>query len=95
MIEILERTDSVEFRVKVVPRASKTEFAGEFDSAIRIRLASAPVDGAANEELVRFLAKTFGVAKASVGILRGQASKTKRIRILGITAKQAKSALGL
>lgn len=95
MIEILQKEDSVEFKVRVVPRASRTEITGEFASALRIRIASAPVDGAANDELICFLAKTFGTAKTSVEIIGGQTSKTKRIRIMGISAEQAKSTLGL
>ena len=58
----------VELQVQVQPRASRTELAGTIGGAIKIRLAAPPVDGEANEELIRFLAKTLGVAKRSVTI---------------------------
>jgi uncharacterized protein (TIGR00251 family) len=44
---------------------------------------SPPVDGAANDELIRLLAKTFGVTRSAIEVVAGQNSKTKRIRILG------------
>lgn len=55
------------------------------DGALKIRIASPPVDGAANGELIKLLAKTFGVRKADVEITGGQTSKTKRIRIANLS----------
>jgi uncharacterized protein (TIGR00251 family) len=69
--------------VRVVPRASRSEIVGLVDGVLKIRIAAPPVDGAANAELVKVLAKAFGVSKSSVGILSGETSKTKRIRISG------------
>ena len=54
---------------------------------MKIRLAAPPVDGAANEELIRFLAKSFGVARAQIEILSGAAARQKTLRIGGITAE--------
>ncbi|HBR58759.1 MAG TPA: hypothetical protein DEA22_15025, partial [Blastocatellia bacterium] len=51
MIEFVQTSLGVEFTVRVVPRASKSAVAGEYESALRVRIASAPVDGAANDEL--------------------------------------------
>lgn len=95
MIEIRQNDDSIEFSVRVVPRASKSAIAGEYESALRVRIASAPVDGAANDELIRFLAKTLGIAKSSVAIIAGNTSKNKRIRVAGITSAEVKTALGI
>ncbi len=92
--EIKETTGRIEFSIRVVPRASKTEIVGILDGSVKIRVASPPVDGAANAELVKFLAKTFGVAKGNVEIVSGQASKAKRIRITGVTAEQARQVFG-
>lgn len=94
MIEILEINNYVEFQIRVVLRASKTEVVGELAGAVKVRVTSPPVDGAANEELVKLFAKTLGVAKSSVEIVSGQTSKTKRIRITGVTAEQTRNALG-
>ncbi|HZH34014.1 MAG TPA: DUF167 domain-containing protein [Pyrinomonadaceae bacterium] len=83
MIEFSERDDALVFTVRVVPRASKSEVVGEHDGMLKIRLAAPPVDGAANAELIRVLAKFFEVPRASVQITGGETSKTKRIRIGG------------
>ena len=72
------------FLVHVQPRAKKTEIAGRHGDAIRIRLAAPPVDGAANEELVRFLAETLGVPRAAVTITAGLTSRRKRIAVDGV-----------
>ena len=95
MIDISEKDGNVTFTVRVVPRASKTEIVGEIGGAVKVRVASPPVDGAANAELVKLLAKTFGVAKSDVEIVSGQTSKTKQIRINGATAEQLRNALDL
>ena len=84
---------SCELSVKVVPGASKTSFAGLYgDEAIKIRIAAPPVDGAANEALVEFLAKAFSLAKSDVQIRRGGASKHKQI-LLGLALERAQSIL--
>jgi hypothetical protein len=72
---------SVEITVRVVPRASKSEVVGLTNGILKIRLTSPPVDGAANMELIRLLAKTFSVAKRDVAIISGETSRNKRITI--------------
>jgi uncharacterized protein (TIGR00251 family) len=67
--------------VHVVPRASRTEIVGEHDGALRVRIAAPPVEGAANEELIRLLAKTYAVAKRNVTVVSGERSRIKRVRI--------------
>jgi uncharacterized protein (TIGR00251 family) len=84
VIDYTETDDALIFNVKVVPRASKSEIAGELDGALKIRLAAAPVDGAANAELIKFLAREFGVPKSQVKILSGHVSKSKRVKISGV-----------
>ena len=83
MLRYTEADGAITFAVRVVPRASKSALAGEHDGALRIRIAAPPVEGAANEELVRFLARTFGVAPRAVEILSGHTSKLKRVRVAG------------
>ena len=94
MVNISEKDGSISFTVRVVPRASKTEFAGELEGAVKVRVASPPVDGAANAEVIKLFAKTLGVAKSDVEIVAGLASKTKQIRITGATAEQLRNAIG-
>ncbi|HYN85983.1 MAG TPA: DUF167 domain-containing protein [Pyrinomonadaceae bacterium] len=74
------------FAVRVVARSSRTEAAGEHDGALKVRVAAPPVEGAANEELRRFLARAFGVPARAVEILSGHASRQKRVRVEGADA---------
>ncbi len=84
MIQYTEKDGDLIFNVRVVPRASNSEIVGELDGALKVRIAAPPTGGAANAELIRVLSKRFDVPKGAVEILRGQTSKTKRIKIVGI-----------
>lgn len=83
MIQFTEKDGSVTFTVRVVPRASKSEIVGEHDGALKVRIASPPVDGAANDELVKLLAKSFGVSRSAVEIVSGHSAKLKQVKIAG------------
>ena len=72
--------------VKAQPRARSTAFAGTHGSALKIRIASPPVDGAANEALVGFLADFMGCGRRQVAVVRGATSPHKLIRIAGMPA---------
>jgi uncharacterized protein (TIGR00251 family) len=84
VIQFTEKDGNLIFNVRVVPRASKSEIVGDLDGALKIRIASPPVDGAANAELIKVLSKKLNVAKNAVEIVGGQTSKQKQIRISGI-----------
>ena len=73
------------FAAKIVTRAAKSEIVGEHEDGLKIRVAAPPVDGAANTEIVKLLAKQFGVPKSDVHIISGQSSTRKRIRIAGLS----------
>ena len=88
MINFTEKNGAIVFNVRVVPRASKSEIVGELDGGLKVRIASPPVDGAANAELIKLLAKTFGVSKSEVEIIGGQTSKTKQIKIANLTVEK-------
>jgi uncharacterized protein (TIGR00251 family) len=79
---------SITFRVRVAPRASRTCAAGFHDGALKVRVAAPPVEGAANEELRRYLARSFGVTQKDVEITSGLASKTKTVRVRGGTPER-------
>jgi uncharacterized protein (TIGR00251 family) len=87
--------DGIRLRVRVQPRASRTGIAGASGDALRIRLQAPPVDGAANEALVRFLAETLGVSRPAVEIVSGLTSRSKTVAIRGIGAAAAAERLGL
>lgn len=78
-----------------MPRASRTSVAGRHGDAVKIRLAAPPVDGAANDELVRFLADLLRLPKTSITILAGHGGRRKTIAITGITTDAVLRALGL
>ena len=76
--------NSGKLSIKVIPNAPKNEFAGRTaDGVYRIRIKAPPADGAANRELVRFLARTFSVPPSRVNILRGASSRRKLVEIDG------------
>jgi uncharacterized protein (TIGR00251 family) len=81
MIDYSENNGTLTFKVRVVPRASRSEIVGEHDGALRVRIAAPPVDGAANDELVRLLARAFGVGRGAVAITAGQTGKLKTVRV--------------
>jgi uncharacterized protein len=86
MIDYLEKDGNLMFRVRVVPRASRSEIVGEHDGLLRVRVAAPPVDGAANEELIRTLARAFRVSRNAVEITVGLGSKLKNVSVTGQTA---------
>jgi uncharacterized protein len=77
----------------VIPRAGRTAVAGIRSESLLVRLAAAPVDGAANDALVKVLAETFACAPRDVAILSGHTSRTKRIAIAGARVDQIASRL--
>jgi uncharacterized protein (TIGR00251 family) len=93
MIWNQDANNSISFEVRVVPRSSKSEIIGEHDGALKIKIASAPVDNAANEELIKLLSKTFGVSKMEIEIVSGQSSKRKMVRIKGADANKIAAVL--
>lgn len=74
-------TDEVVLELHVQPGAKKTEFAGMHGERRKVRLAAPPVDGRANEALVEFIAREYGVPKSRVTIEAGLHSRQKRVRI--------------
>ena len=81
MISFTEKNGTITFTVRAVPSTSKSEIVGCYDGALKVRLAAAPVDGAANAELVKVLAKFLDVSKSSVEIISGETSKTKQVKV--------------
>jgi uncharacterized protein len=73
--------DAIVLNLYIQPRASKNEFCGVQDNAIRIRLTSPPVEGAANKLCREFLADLLEVNKSAVVIISGETSRHKRVRI--------------
>ena len=74
--------------VRVIPRARKSEIAGTRDGALLVRLAAPPVEGAANDALIEFLAKRLGAPRRAVRIVSGERGRQKRVAIAGVKAEQ-------
>ena len=94
VFELNEKDGAVTIKVKVQPRAPRTEIVGEHAGALKLRVAAPPVDGKANQECIRFLAKLFKVSATSVEIISGDSSRDKVIRIRSISARRVLEALG-
>ncbi len=73
--------------VHVQPKASRTECVGVHGSALKIRVAAPPADGAANDELVRFLAECCAVPSRNISICAGAKSRSKKVMIKGVTSE--------
>lgn len=79
----------VRIAVHVQPRAAATAVAGLHGDAIKLRIAAPPVDGAANEAIVAFVAETLGVPRRAVAITAGAAGRRKTVTVAGVTVAQA------
>jgi uncharacterized protein len=79
--------------VHVVPRARRTEVAGWHGDALKIKVAAAPAEGAANAELVRFVAERVGVARGAVTIASGATARRKTVAVEGVAADALTRAL--
>ena len=90
-MKVREENGGIQFTVRVIPRSTRSEIAGEHDGAVKVKLSAPPVDGAANDALIKLLAKKLGVARSAVSIVGGATSKTKQLRIAGATADQLRS----
>lgn len=79
--------------VHVQPKASRTECVGLYGTALKIRVAAPPIEGAANEALAQFLADRLGLPLAAVDIRSGEASRHKRVLLRGIALHTVKERL--
>ena len=79
-----EGDTNLTLNVRVVPRAGRTAFAGRRGDAVVVRLAAAPVDGAANDALIAFLSASLHCPRRHLTIVAGEKSRDKRIRIEGM-----------
>ena len=88
MLEVQEREGCVTLFVRVQPRASKDEIAGEIGGALKVRLRAPALEDRANEALEDFVAELLKTPRAAVRILGGERSRTKRLEIRGVTRQQ-------
>ena len=94
-LDLRESVGGVTLRVRVQPRASKDALGGEREGALVVRLTAPPVDGAANEGLVRFLGKTLGVAPSALRVLTGATARSKVVAVSGLDIATVRARLAL
>jgi hypothetical protein len=92
---VQDTKDGAILTVHVQPKASTTECVGIHGNAIKIRVAAPPVDGAANDELLRFLARRLSTPTTSLQIHSGASGRHKRVFVKGATAQLVMARLGL
>lgn len=90
MLEVKQVKDGVIFKIRVQPRASKTEIAGLYGDSLKIKVASPPVDGIANKACLEFLADKLGVSKSSISLISGFKGRNKTIKVCGINSDDVK-----
>jgi hypothetical protein len=92
---IRQTAAGVEIDVRVIPRASRTTLSGTRDDALLVRLAAPPVEDAANEALIEFLADLLDVPQRSVRIISGARRRLKRVAVDGVEEIPVRTRLGL
>lgn len=80
---------------KAVPNASRSEVVGWVGEAVKVRIQSPPVDGRANEELMRFLSEALRVRKSALRLVVGAGARLKHIEVSGLSRAEALGRLGL
>jgi uncharacterized protein len=95
LIPIQESGSGATFAVRIHPRAKKNAITGELGGALKLSLASPPVEGRANEACIEFFAKLLKVPRSSVTIASGQTGRRKVIRVAGLSADEVRKRIGI
>ncbi len=88
-----EEAGAVVLAIYAQPRAPRSKVVGPFDGQLKVALAAPPVDGEANAELLRFLAKCLALPLRQLELLSGEGSRRKRVRVVGATVSAVAAAL--
>jgi hypothetical protein len=94
MVRITEKDGGVTVDIVVKPRSSREGVGPVQGDRLIVAVNAPPVDGKANEAVVRVLAETFKVARSAVAIVRGETGRKKTVRIQGISAAAITRAIG-
>ncbi len=89
-LPVTESADGLCFAVKVMPKASRQSLGQVREGRLVVYLNAPPVEGAANAALVKFLAKTLGIAPSNISILSGHKNRSKIIKVHGLPLEQAR-----
>ena len=83
-------TESCILKVRVQPKASRNQVAGYDEGTLKLRVTAPPVDGKANAGVIALLAKTLGVSKSKLRIVRGQSSRDKMVSVDTLTEEEVR-----
>lgn len=93
-MEMFQQTnEGLSFKVKVIPKASRSEIVKWEQDELKIRLAAVPEKGEANAELLRYLALVFAIGKSKIHLMQGETSRHKRLYITGVSLEQIQEKL--
>jgi uncharacterized protein len=92
---IVDHADGAIIALKIIPRAGRTLLAGIRENAVLVRLAAAPVEGAANAALLAFLSDQLQLPQGRLEIVSGKKSRSKRVKVKGMSAATVAGRLGL
>lgn len=81
----LTKDNTIRLRLAVQPGAKRTTIVGEYDHCLKIKIAAPPVDGAANEEVLTFMAGLLGLKHRQIKLVSGQMSRRKTLELQGIS----------
>ena len=87
-----QHLDHAVLRIRVQPRARKTEVSGVHGQALKIRLQAPPVDGKANRALLKYLAKRLDIPVSAIRLAAGESSRDKIIHLVGVSADTVRAA---
>lgn len=92
-LAITAASGGVRFAIHAKPRAKRTKVVGVRDGALSVSLAAPPVEGAANDELVAYLARALVVPRREVALVRGEGSRAKLVEVKGLTVDDVRQRL--
>jgi hypothetical protein len=92
-IQLTATPTGIRLAIFAKPRARASAIRGIREGALEVAIAAAPIDGAANEELIRFLAEVLGMTKRDIVLLAGESAKQKRVELRGVSEGDVRAAL--
>ena len=87
--------ESCTIKVRVQPKSSRNQVGGFRDGTLRVRVTAAPTEGQANAAVIALLAKTLGVSKSRLEIIRGYSSRDKVVSVDTLTDQEVRWKLGV
>ena len=80
--------EDIILKVYLQPKSSKNEIVGPYRDGIKIKVTAPPNEGKANEALIRLLGKELGISPSSIEIIKGQHSREKTLKVLGVPSQE-------